>query len=59
VVALARPYILVPHSLLSPYFLPCNWIKKEEKRQDKEIVREKEIGSRNTEIVKVLPFLPP
>jgi hypothetical protein len=58
-VALAHPYVLLPYTPLSPYFLPCTWIKKEEKRRDKERGREKEIGSRNTGIVKVLPFLPP
>jgi hypothetical protein len=55
-VALVHPYILVPHL---PYFLPCTLIKKEEERRDKEREREKEIGSRNTRIMNVLPFLPP
>jgi hypothetical protein len=58
-VALVHPYILVPHLPLSPYFLPCTLIKKEEERRDKEREREKEIGSRNTRIMNVLPFLPP
>jgi hypothetical protein len=32
VVALAHPYILAPHPLLSPYYLPYTWIKREDKR---------------------------
>jgi hypothetical protein len=47
------------HSLL-----PSTWTKRKRKgetkrEREREREREKEIGSRNTGIVKVLPFLPP
>jgi hypothetical protein len=48
----------MPHPPLSPYFLPCTWRKRKRKGETKR-EREKEIGSRNTGIMKVLPFLSP
>jgi hypothetical protein len=55
VVALVQPYVLAPDLPLCPSL----YLDKKKRKGETKRERKKEIGSRNTGIVKVLPFLPP